>query len=135
MSEWKERKWKINEETRQRLHEILGLEDCFARPLKALSLVILIWDAMIFPLAYGFSRQLRLFLQVFILRFFNGKGQNKSFKGHLRAALGKLKKGTTFIKKGMIPWLYHSMLFPVSHIRYCSNWWKLPSFSCFLQST
>ena len=36
MSKGKERKWKANEETRQKLHENLRLGECFERPLRAL---------------------------------------------------------------------------------------------------
>ena len=53
MKKGKQRKWKANKETRRKLHKN----------------VIHIEDAMNFSLTHEFSRQLRLFLQLFIWRF------------------------------------------------------------------
>ena len=36
MNKGKKRKWKANEETRQKLHKNLGLGHCFERPFRTL---------------------------------------------------------------------------------------------------
>ena len=66
-SKEEEKKWKANEETRQKLHENLGLRDCTLKDLDLKTLLVNphLRCYEVLYLNYGFSRDVRLFLQLF----------------------------------------------------------------------
>lgn len=73
-------------ETRRKLYENLGLGNCFQRPWKTLSLVINIRNTLKFFLMNDFSRQLRFFSLLLVLRFIMGRVRINTFCGNLRPA-------------------------------------------------
>ena len=80
ISKWKQRQWRANEEMRRKLHKDLGSGDCLERLLKILSLVIHIWDALIFYLTYEFSRQPRLYLHIYLIKSFEAPQRSVKIK-------------------------------------------------------
>ena len=91
----------------------------------------------VFFLTYEFSKDLRLFLQLFVFRFIIERDRINIFEEISDQPLAFRKRaGSTFNIENNDPLAISisQMFLSDFHIQHCLNWWKLSNWYCFWQS-